>query len=148
VLLAVSQSNGECKVETNEKNTAETVANFMVNMVVKAVEQQITELLFILDNARQHKKKMKALFEQQLQEKDLNTKIKVNFLHTPPYSPSMNAAEYNIQIIRKKHLKHLPHQMTIDQRVKHLIKKVDTVSVMDQQQMQNVVQRIKRVPFL
>ena len=103
-MLAVNHSTGDCQVSTNEKNTAETVASFMVLIALKALENQNTELLVILDNASQHKKKMKTMLQQLLKEKGLEAKINVRFLHTPPYSPQMNAAEYNIQLIRKNFL--------------------------------------------
>ena len=52
---------------------------------------------------------------------EIKSKIKVEFLHTPPYSPksksriNFNLAEYIIHLLRLKFLHHLPLNTTIDQ---------------------------------
>lgn len=120
----------------------------MVVLSLKAVENKTKELLIILDNARQHKKKMKAIVTEKLKEQGLQDKIVVRFLHTPPYSPQMNLAEYNIQLIRKKYLKHIPCKMTIDERNEHLIKNIERKNVMNKKQINKIIKRIKTVPFL
>ena len=39
---------------------------------------------------------------------EIKDKIQVEFLHTPPYSPDFNLAEYIIHLLRLRFLHHLP----------------------------------------
>lgn len=70
----------------------------------------------------------------------------VGFRHIPPYSPNMNAAEYFIQIIRKKHLKNIHPNQSIEEVVNKLIPKVDKQQMLSSTQMANIITRIKRIP--
>lgn len=147
VLLAVEQE-GTCQFTTNQKNTAEQVAAFMLVLALKAIKDQISSLLIILDNASQHKKKMKNHLKHLLQQKGVDQQIQVDFLHTAPYSPQMNAAEYNIGMIRHTCFKHLPCETTIEQRTQILEDKVQNQKMMNAEQMNKVLKRIRKIPFL
>ena len=47
---------------------------------------------------------------------EINHKIKVEFLHAPPYSPGFDLAEYIIHLLRLRFLHHLPLNVTIEQK--------------------------------
>lgn len=117
----------------------------MLEITGKAIAKGKESLVIFLDNASQHKKKMKAYFYEQLDK--LAEKITITFEHIPPYSPKMNVAEYSIQLIRKKYLKNLPVEMTLEQREEHLVQQLSKKEVMNGEQIKNVIKRIKRVPI-
>jgi len=50
---------------------------------------------------------MKESLAQLLKDFGLHNSIEVEFVHIPAYSPKMNAAEFFIQIIRKRFLKNM-----------------------------------------
>lgn len=84
------------------------------------------------------------LIEQYCQEKHLN--IQVEFVHIPPYSPCLNAAEYFIHLIRHQFLRHLPINKEIDEVVDDLIQKVDKLQLLSVKQMKNIIRYIRRKP--
>jgi len=115
-------------------------------MVFQYLDSGINKFTFWLDNARTHKKKMKGCFQQYLTDFGIQNRVQVDFVHIPPYSPNMNAAEYFIQLIRKGFLKHLPPDQTMEQVLKRLIPKVDGKQLINPQNMSNIIARIKRNP--
>jgi len=60
----------------------------------------------------------------------------------------MNAAEYFIQLIRKKFLKNIPPNQSIEQVVDRLIPNIQGQHILNRIQMQNIITRIKRTPSL
>lgn len=91
---------------------------------------------------------MQQLVKQLLTEYQLDSLIKVHYCYIPPYSPMMNLAEYQIQLFRKEYLKHLPVDWSMQQRVDHLSKMVDNKIGMNKEAIDNILRRIKKVPFL
>ena len=134
-------------MQTTPIAKAEQVAAFLICLVFTYREEGCSKFTFFLDNARTHKKKMKELFAQHLEDFGLGD-IKVEFVHIPPYSPVMNAAEYFIQLIRKKFLKNIPPNQSIEQVVDRLIPNVQGKHILNRIQMQNIITRIKRTPSL
>lgn len=106
------------------------------------------KFVFWLDNAKTHKKKMKNKFQELLDEYNLqnNLKIEDEFVHIPPYSPCLNAAEYFIHLIRYKFLRHLPLGKDIQEVVEDLILKVDGKKLLSAEQLSNIIRYIKRKP--
>lgn len=74
------------------------------------------------------------------------TNIQVEFVHIPPYSPYLNAAEYLIHLIRQKLLKHLPPNKQIEEIVEELVNEVDKKYIVSSEQLQNIIRFIKRKP--
>ena len=68
------------------------------------------------------------------------------FVHIPPYSPYLNAAEYFIHLIRHQFLRHLPMNKDIEEVVDDLIQKVDKVKLLSVEQLKNIIQYIRRKP--
>lgn len=110
--------------------------------------EQVQVVYIYLDNASQHKKKMQQCVEHLIKEYQLEGLIEIQYCYIPPYSPNMNLAEYEIQLIRKNYLKHLPVEWSIQQRVDHIYKMVDNKIVMTKEGIKNTLNRIKQVPFL
>jgi transposase len=104
-----------------------------------------SKFVFWLDNAKTHKKKMKKLLDELLEEFGLKNQVKIKFIHIPPYSPKMNAAEYFIQIIRKRFLKNMVPNQNMEQVLTRLLPNVNHKRLLTQEQMRNILTRIKRI---
>lgn len=104
--------------------------------------------MFWLDNAKTHKMKMKTILNELIKEycDKHNLRIEVEFVHIPPYSPYMNAAEYFIHIIRHNFLRHLPMGQEIDDVVNQLIGLVDKKCLLSKEKLYNIIRHIKRKP--
>jgi len=82
---------------------------------------------------------MKRLLQEHLHTLGLIDKIKVEFLHTPPYSPDFNLAEYEIHLLRLLKLHHLPADTTIPDIEKRL---ENVKSLMDPNQISKTLDHI------
>jgi hypothetical protein len=56
----------------------------------------MSRLIVALDNNSTYKEKMKKLLKESLIAKGVESKLVVEFIHTPAYSPNFNLAEYEI----------------------------------------------------
>ena len=74
----------------------------------------------------------------------IKNRIKVEFLHTPPYSPNLNLAEYIIHLLRLKFLHHLPLNITIDQ----IKQKLSDYFLSDQLQTPKPIKNTRRIQKL
>ena len=68
---------------------------------------------------------------------DIQDKIVVNFIHTPPYSPDFNLAEYIIHL-----LSHLPLGVNIQQVREKLENYFQHSHLQTSEQIQNTIQHI------
>lgn len=57
---------------------------------------------------------MKSQLEILISVLEIQDKIKIEFVHTPPYSPNFNLAEDIIYLLRLRFLYHLPLNVTIE----------------------------------
>ena len=105
----------------------------------------MTKFTFFLDNAKTHKIKMKTFLAEHLKDFGMKNQVEIIFKHIPAYSPKMNAAEFFIQIIRKKFLKNLPMGQSMEQVLNQLLPNVDGQQLLTVNQMQNILSRIKRI---
>lgn len=112
-LLAVDVKTGKEYLRLTSRAKSEDIANYFLSLVWECIQQGKTEILIILDNNSTHKKKMKNLLAGLLNKAKISEKIKVLFLHTPPYSPDFNLVEYIIHQLRLKVLHHQPEGMNI-----------------------------------
>ena len=147
-MLAVENEGATCHLDTIAKTDAIVVANFLFSLVQFYVPKGKTKFVFWLDNAKTHKKKMKNKFQELMDEYNLQNQlnIEVEFIHIPPYSPYLNAAEYYIHLIRYKFLRHLPMNKEIEEVVKNLIQQVDNIKLLEPTQLRNIIRHIKRKP--
>lgn len=88
---------------------------------------------------------MKTLFAQSMKDFGLNDRTEVEFVHIPAYSPKMNAAEFLIQIIRKRFLKNMIYDQNIEQVLDRLLPNVNEKQLLTAQQMRNILAKIKRI---
>jgi glycine cleavage system regulatory protein len=72
----------------------------------------------------------------------IQDKITVEFIHTPPYSPNFNLAEYIIHLLRLQLLHHLPLGVNIQQLREKLENYFQHFQLQTSQQIQNTIQHI------
>jgi hypothetical protein len=66
----------------------------------------------------------------------------VEFIHTPPYSPNFNLAEYIIHLLRLQLLHHLPLGVNIQQLREKLENYFQHFQLQTSEQIQNTIQHI------
>lgn len=114
-LLCVDAVNGEEYLSLKPKAKSEDVANYLADLCSDCVNQGVTKLSIILDNNSTHKQKMRTQLRNRLSELELQEKIELEFIDTPPYSPDFNLAEYIIHLLRLYVLHHQPLDMEVQQ---------------------------------
>ena len=72
----------------------------------------------------------------------IQDKITVEFIHTPPYSPNFNLAEYIIHLLRLQLLHHLPLGVNIQQLREKLENYFQHFQLQTSEQIQNTIQHI------
>lgn len=132
-------------METTSVATAVEVAAFLMSLIFHYSSLGKTKFTFWLDNAKTHKKAMKEFLALHLKDFGMENQVEIEFVHIPAYSPKMNAAEFFIQIIRKRFLKNLPMNQTIEQVLGRLLPSVNEQQLLTIQQMRNILMRIKRI---
>lgn len=73
---------------------------------------------------------------------ELQDKIQVEFIHTPPYSPNFNLAEYIIHLLRLRFLHHLPLNVTIEQIEQKLNNYFSSHQLQTPQQIEKTIRHI------
>jgi hypothetical protein len=114
-MISVDAVTGEIYLQLQPKSKAEDVAQYLADLCKDAHKDNIEKLSIALDNNSTHKKKMKNLLNEYLQNAGIGDKIAIEFIHTPAYSPDFNLAEYEIHLLRLQTLHHLPSNITIAQ---------------------------------
>lgn len=118
--MSVDAVTGEIYLRLQPKSKTEDVAMYFADLCKDAQAENIEKVSIVLDNNSTHKDKMKRLLQEHLHRLGLTDKITVEFLHTPPYSPDFNLAEYEIHLLRLLKLHHLPSNVTIPDIEKRL----------------------------
>jgi DDE superfamily endonuclease len=138
-LLAVDAVSGEVYLQLHPNSKAEDVAKYLADLCEDAYKDDIEKLMITLDNNSTHKEKMKRLLKEYLTARELESKIAVEFIHTPAYSPDFNLAEYEIHLLRLQKLHHLPANVNIAE----IEKKLEGVKIlMNSEQIQNTLNHI------
>lgn len=114
-LLSVDACTGEEYLQLKSKAKSEDLASYFGLLCDDLSSQGYRQVTIILDNNSTHKDKMKLQLETLMSTLEIQSKIHVEFIHTPPYSPDFNLAEYIIHLLRLKFLHHLPLNTTIEQ---------------------------------
>ena len=114
-LLSIDAISGEEHLQLKSKAKSEDIASYFGLLCDDLSNQGYRKVTIILDNNSTHKDKMKSQLETLMSALDIKDKIKVEFLHTPPYSPDFNLTEYIIHLLRLRFLHHLPLNVTIEQ---------------------------------
>ena len=114
-LLSVDACTGEEYLQLKFKAKSEDIASYFGLLCDDLSSRGYRQVTIILDNNSTHKDKMKSQLETLMSTLEIKDKIKVEFLHTPPYSPNFNLTEYIIHLLRLRFLHHLPLNTTIEQ---------------------------------
>jgi hypothetical protein len=114
--LAVDVTRGDTHVEFKKHSTTAEAVFVIVLISLIYTQKDVTNLTFLLDNARIHGAKMEAGVQQLLAEIALQRTLPafmLLFWHTPSYSPKLNPAEYVIHEVR-------PSTAQLDSRYRRL----------------------------
>ncbi len=85
---------------------------------------------------------MLAQLQPHLSSLNIQDKIVVEFIYTPPYSPDFNLAEYIIHFLRLQLLHHLPSEINIQQVREKLDNYLQSSQLQTPEQIQNIIQHI------
>ena len=126
--LTVDLQQGTTHVDFRSQSKTKDVVFVVVMTILRYVQLGFHWITMILDNARTHRPDMETTVRALLLEivdlcgwEDLK-RTTLEFLHTPPYSPAFNPAEYLIHWVRQDALYHLPCTFTLQDkanRVQH-----------------------------
>ncbi len=105
---------GEEYLKLTERAKTEDIVNYFTELCDDISKQGFHKLTIILDNNSTHKKKMKNLLQEELLKLGIHSKLEIEFIHTPPYSPDYNLVEYLIHQLRLTLLHHQPIGTTIE----------------------------------
>lgn len=141
-MLAVDQSDAQMSINFANKGNARKVAFFMLRLAKKYAKMGKEQVFVVLDNAKTHKTKMRGLLDELMQKTGLAKKIKLKFIDTPAYSPDLNLAEYQIQLIRKEYLHDHPPEMELNEIKQRLRDKLEHEKLQTPKQLQNTIQHI------
>lgn len=114
-MLSVDAISGQEYLQLKSKAKSEDIASYFCMLCDDLLNQGYRKVIIILDNNSTHKNKMKSQLDVLMSALEINSKIQVEFIHTPPYSPDFNLAEYIIHLLRLRFLHHLPLNITIEQ---------------------------------
>lgn len=141
-MLAVDAVTGEEYLKLKEKSKTEDVSSYFAELVSVCLQQGVKKLSVILDNNSTHKQKMQAQLQAHLSDLEILDKIVVEFIHTPPYSPNFNLAEYIIHLLRLQFLHHLPLGVNIQQIQEKLEDYFQKFQLQSSEQIQNTLRHI------
>jgi hypothetical protein len=141
-LLAVDAITGEEFIDLVPTAKTEDIALYLGELCRECVNQKIDRLTIILDNNSTHKDKLRRYLAAELFTSGLEEQIKVEFIHTPPYSPDFNLVEYIIHLLRLRLLHHLPVGMTIEQVKMRILTFFETQQLQSPLQIANTIQHI------
>jgi transposase len=141
-LLCVDAVSGEEYLSLKPKAKTEDVASYLAALCSDCVNLGITKLSIILDNNSTHKQKMRTQLRTRLSELDIQEKIEVEFIDTPPYSPDFNLAEYIIHLLRLYVLHHQRVEINIQQVGENLQNFLQNSQVQTPEQIQKTIAHI------
>jgi DDE superfamily endonuclease len=141
-LLAVDATTGQEFIDLVPTAKTEDIALYLGELCRECIHQKIHHLTIILDNNSTHKDKLRRYLAAELFTSGLEEQIKVEFIHTPPYSPDFNLVEYIIHLLRLRLLHHLPIGMTIEQVKMRILTFFETQQLQSPLQIANTIQHI------
>lgn len=141
-MIAVDALTGKEYLKLKEKSKTEDVSSYFAQLSQDCLQEGFNKLTVILDNNSTHKNKMKYQLDIHLQNLNIQDKIIVDFIHTPPYSPNFNLVEYIIHLLRLQLLHHLPLGINIQQVQEKLENYFKFNQLQTPHQIQNIIQHI------
>jgi transposase len=150
--LTVDLHRGLTGVQFRSQGKTGDVVFAVVLTVLLYVQRGCHWITLILDNARTHRHAMEVAARELLSEiaelahwADLKATT-VEFLHTPPYSPALNPAEYLIHWVRQETLYHLPCTFTLQEKVDRVRRHLAQGPPFTPEQMQKLLRHIYKLP--
>jgi len=150
--LGVDLQRGTADADFRAQGKTDDAAVMAVLLVLRHVQRGFRWITVILDNAAIHRAAMKAAVAELLAEiaenpawADLKN-INLEFLHTPPYSPAFNPAEYLAHLVRQDALYHLPRTFTLRDKAERVKRHLAQGPPLTPKQMQNLLRHIGNLP--
>lgn len=141
-LLSVDAVTGESYLQLKAKAKSEDIASYFGLLCDDLSNQGCRQVTIILDNNSTHKDKMKSQLDTLMSVLEIKHKIQVEFIHTPPYSPDFNLAEYIIHLLRLRFLHHLPLNVTIEEIEQKLSDYFSSHQLQTPKQIENIIRHI------
>lgn len=141
-LLSVDAISGEEYLQLKSCAKSEDIASYFANLCDDLLNLGYRQVTIILDNNSTHKDKMKLQLKTLMSALEIEDKIQIEFLHTPPYSPDFNLVEYIIHLLRLRFLHHLPLNITIEQIEQQLSDYFSSHQLQTPQQINNTIRHI------
>lgn len=150
--LTVDLRGGATRVQFRPEGKTADVVFVLALTVLLFVQRGYRWITVILDNARTHRQAMEVAVKELLSEiaalnqwEDLKATT-VEFLHTPPYSPALNPAEYLIHWIRQDALYHLPCTFTLQEKADRVNGHLAQGPPLTPEQMKKLLRHIYKLP--
>jgi hypothetical protein len=150
--LSVDLQQGTTDVDFRAQGKTNDAVVMVVLLVLRYVQRGFRWITVILGNATIHRAAMKAAAAELLAViaelpawADLKN-VNLAFLHTPPYSPAFNPAEYLIHLIRQDALYHLPCAFTLQDKARRVQQHLAQGPPLTPKQMQNLLRHIGNLP--
>lgn len=151
-ILTVDLEHSTTHVDFRSASKTADVVWVVVLTVLRYARWGFHWITVLLDNARTHRPDMEAAVRVWLAEiadlyhwEDLK-RTTVEFLHTPPYSPAFNPAEYLIHWVRQDALYHLPWTFTLQEKADRVRYHLAQGPPLTSKQMHNLLRHIYNLP--
>jgi hypothetical protein len=99
-LFAIDAVTGKEYLSFTDQAKISDIATYIVKLASDLNKEKIIKLTLILDNNSTHKVKMKKEVMERLATMPKMSSLKLEFVHTPAYSPDYNLVEYLIHLLR------------------------------------------------
>jgi hypothetical protein len=145
--LTVDVQRGTTRVDFKTQSSTDEAIMVVALTVLIYLQKGISQLTFLLDNARIHGKRMEVGVHALLTEiAELITlpAFNLSFWHTPIYSPRLNPAEYLIHEVRRNSLYNVPCTLTVSEKAERIQNQLARCSPMTEKQMQRLIGFITR----
>lgn len=133
---------GEEYLKLTERAKTEDIVRYFTELCGDVAKQGFHKITIILDNNSTHKKKMKNLLDEELLKLGIHSKLEIEFIHTPPYSPDYNLVEYLIHQLRLTLLHHQPVGTTIEMIRAKIHQHLQVHHLQTPEQIQNTIAHI------
>ena len=147
-LLAVDAITGQEYIKLIPQAKAEDVADYFYDLCLKTKAEGFNILTTGLDNNSTHKNKMKYHLWLKMYANPECQELhdfKIQFFHTPPYSPDFNLAEYIIHQLRLKLLHRLPSKTTLEEVKNKIIDYIENKQLQTKEQIKNIINHILKL---
>ena len=150
--LSVDLQRGTTHVDFREEGKTEDAVVAVLLLVLRYARMGYRWITVILDNATIHRAAMKSAVSELLAVIGETrawaglANVNLAFLHTPPYSPAFNPAEYLIHRVRQDALYHLPCTFTLRDKSERVQRHLAQGPPMTPKQMENLLRHIGNLP--